>query len=91
MFKLRHSLRTKNKIESLKSVCENKDFCYVILPSEDTKIWEFNHYQRSSKASFIIYANLEWMIKRIDGCKTNPETTSKESKHILSDFSMSTI
>ena len=33
-----HSIRTKNKLESHEKVCENKDFCNVIMPSEDTKI-----------------------------------------------------
>ena len=30
-----HIFRTKNKLESHKKVCENKDFCNVIMPSED--------------------------------------------------------
>ena len=29
------------------------------MPSEDTKILEFNQYQKSDKAPFIIYADLE--------------------------------
>ena len=33
-----HSFRTKNKLELHKRVCENKDFCNIIMPSEDTKI-----------------------------------------------------
>ena len=37
-----HSYRTKNKLESHKKVCEKKDFCSVVMPSEDTKILEFN-------------------------------------------------
>ena len=32
-----HSYRTK-KVESHKKVCENKNFCNVIMPSEDSKI-----------------------------------------------------
>ena len=31
-----HSFRTKNKSESHKTVYETKDFCNVIMPSEDT-------------------------------------------------------
>ena len=34
----------------------NKDFYKVIMPFEDTKIIEFNKYQKSDKAPFIIYA-----------------------------------
>ena len=64
-----HSFRTKNKLESHKKVCENKDFCNIIMSSEDTKILEFNQYQKPDKAPFIIYADLECTIQKIDGCK----------------------
>ena len=88
-----HSFRTKNKLESHRKKCENKDFCSVIMPSEDTKILEFNQYQKSDKAPFIIYADLECIIKKADGCKNNPDNsyTTKVSEHILSGFSMSTL
>ena len=88
-----HSFRTKNKLESHRKKCENKDFCSVIMPSEDTKILGFNQYKKSDKAPFIIYADLECIIEKIDGCKNNPEnsSTTKVSEHIPSGFSMSTI
>ena len=88
-----HSFRTKIKLESHIRVCENKDFCNVIMPSEDTKILEFSQYQKSDKAPFIIYADLECIIKKIAECKNNPENSSatKVTKHIPSGFSMSTI
>ena len=46
------------------------------MPSEDTKILEFNQYQKSFKAPFIIYAYLQWIIEKIDGCKNNPGNLS---------------
>ena len=63
------------------------------MPSDDTKILEFNQYQKSDKAPFIIYADLECIIEKIDGCKNNAEnsSTTKVSKHIPSGFSLSTI
>ena len=39
-----HSFKIKNKLGSHKKVCKNKAFCNVIMPSEDTKILEFNQY-----------------------------------------------
>ena len=39
------------------------------MPSKDTKILEFNQYQKSDKAIFIIYADLECIIEKIDKCK----------------------
>ena len=70
-----------------------KKFCGVTLPLENTKILEFNQYQESDKAPFIIYADLECLIEKIDGCKNNPEnsSTSKVGKHIPSGLSISTV
>ena len=63
------------------------------MPSEDTKILEFNQYQKSDKVPFIICADLECIIETIDGCNNNPEnsSTTKVSEHIPSGFSMTTI
>ena len=54
------------------------------MPTEDTKILEFNQYQKSDKAPFIIYTDLECIIERIHGCKNNSEnsSTTKISEHI---------
>ena len=62
------------------------------MPSEDTKILEFNKCQKSDEAPFIIYIDLECITEKIDGCQNNPEYsfTTKVSKHIPSGFSMST-
>ena len=56
-----------------KKVWENKDFCTIVMLSEGTKTSKFLQYQKSDKATFIIYADLECLIERIDGCKNNPE------------------
>ena len=38
------------------------------MPFEDTKILEFNQYQKPDKAQFIIYADFECIIENIDVC-----------------------
>ena len=82
------SSATQNKRDSNKKVCEHKDFCKIVTPSEDTKISEFNQYQKYDKAAFT-YADF----KCFDGCKNNTENsfTTKVGKHIPSGSSMSTI
>ena len=52
-------LEKKTRLELHKRVCENKDFCNVITPSEDTKILGLNQHQKSDQAPFVIYAGLE--------------------------------
>ena len=63
-----HSFATESKCECHKKVCENKYFCNVVVPSEDTEILEFNHYQKSYKSPFVIYAGLECLTEETDGC-----------------------
>ena len=64
------------------------------MPSEDTKILEFNQNKKSDKTPFTIYADLERLIEKIDGCENleNSFTTKVGySKHISSGFSKSMI
>ena len=60
---------------------------------EGTKILKLNQYQKSNKAPFTIYADLECIIKKIDECKNSPEnsSTTKVRKYIPLGFLMSTI
>ena len=58
-----HSFATESKCESHKKGFQNKDF-NIVMPSEDTKILEFNQYQTGDKVLFIIYADLECLMER---------------------------
>ena len=54
--------RTK-KLESQKRVSENKDFCGVVMPSQEAKILQFDQYQKFDKTPSFIYGDLESLIK----------------------------
>ena len=43
------------------------------MSSEETKILEFNQYQKSDKTPFINYGDLECLMQKIDGSKNNSE------------------
>ena len=64
-----HSFATENKLQLHLKVCENKDFCNIIMPSHGIKILEFTQYQKSDKAPFIISEDLECVREKMDGCK----------------------
>ena len=83
----------KHKRESPNNTFENKDFCNIAMLSENTKILEFNQYQKSNKEPFIIYADLECLIEKIYRCENNAENsfTTKVGEHSPSGFSISTI
>ena len=63
------------------------------MPSEKDNILEFNQYMKSDKMPYIIYADIESLIKRRDGCVNNPEnsSTTKKGQHVPCEYSMSTI
>ena len=63
------------------------------MPSEKDNILEFNQYMKSDKIPYIIYTDIESLIKKIDGCANDPEnsSTTKIDKHIPFGSSVSTI
>ena len=77
MFELPSLLQFK-KVKSHEKVCQNKDFCGAAMPLEDTKMLEFNQYVKSDKMPYTIYANLESLLVKIDGCKNNSENNLKQ-------------
>ena len=46
------------------------------MNSKNTKILDFNQFQKSDKASFVTYVGLKCMIEKIDECKNSPENSS---------------
>ena len=71
-----HSFRTENRFDSHEKVCENKDFCEILMPSEKDNILVFNQNMKSDKIPYIIYADIESLIKKIDGFTNNPGNPS---------------
>ena len=83
---------TENKLESHKKVCENHDYCSIEMPNEDNKILKYNHGEKSMKAPFIIFADLESLLEKMDTCYNNLEksSTTKTNKHTPSGYSLFT-
>ena len=48
-----YSSRKKNKLDLQKMYVKINNFCGVVIPSEYTKILEFNQYPKSDKTPFI--------------------------------------
>ena len=59
---------------------------------EDNKILKYNHGEKSIKAPYAIYADLECLLKKVDTCHNNPEksSTTKKNKHEISGYSLFT-
>ena len=59
-----HSFRTENKLKSYEKLCQNKDFFGIVMPAEKNKILKPNQYMKSDKMPYVIYADLESLIKK---------------------------
>ena len=59
------------------------------MPKEDEKTLKYNHGEKSLKASFIIYADLESILRKEQLCQNNLENsyTERKAKNIPSGYS----
>ena len=63
------------------------------MSSKKDNILEFNQYMKSDKMPYFIYTDMESLIKKIDGCINNPETSStiKIGEHFPCRYSIWTL
>ena len=78
------SFRTKSKLEIYKKICENHDYCYVQMPNNENIILEYKHSQKSQRAPFVIYSDLECLLQKTnDENNDQNKSTIKINNHIL--------
>ena len=71
-----YSHGTKNKLKKHYNVCKNHDYCYVEMSEEDRKILKYNHGEKSVKHPFIIYADLKYLLAKVNTRHNNSEKLS---------------
>ena len=87
-----HSYRTHNKLKKHERVCNNHDYCRVYMAKEHKNI-KYLPGEKSLKGPFIIYADLEYLLKKVRSCQNNPENsyTEKKVKHKPSGYAWCSI
>ena len=62
------------------------------MPTKDNNIIKYNHAEKFMKVSFIIYADLECLLKKMSTCINNPNesSTTKINNHTPSGYSIFT-
>ena len=68
-----HSYRTENKLIVHKKICENHEYCNIEMPNPNNNIIKYNQVDKSLELPFIIYADLECLLKKTDTCQNNPD------------------
>ena len=63
-----YSTEKKKQLKKHEKVCNDHDYCYVEMPNEGNKILKYNYGEKSVKASFTIYADLECLLEKMYSC-----------------------
>ena len=63
-----HSYRTINNLKKHERLSNNHDYCHVDMPEKGKNILKYRSGDKSLKVSFIIYADLECLLKKEQSC-----------------------
>ena len=74
-------------------VCNDHDYCYIEMPNESNKILKYNYGEKSLKAPFIDYTELECLLEKMHSCqnnfaKSNTEKKQQKTKYRPSGYSI---
>ena len=74
--------QTKQALDKHKEYCYNNECVKTIMPVKDTYL-RFKNFLHSEKFPFVVYADMESLIKNMDNCDPNPDKsyTKKYQKH----------
>ena len=50
------------------------------MPNEDNKILTYTHEEKSMKAPFIIYSDVDCLLEKMHSCQNNPEKSYTRKK-----------
>ena len=87
-----HSYRTISKLKKHEKICKNHDFCHLKIPDVDNNMLESKPGKKSLKNAFIIYADLECLLLKMNTCNNNPNKayTTAKALHKISGYSLLT-
>ena len=68
-----NSYTTKNKLKEHEEICNNHDSCHIEMPKWTEKKLIYNPGEKSLKAPFVIYFDLECLSKKKNLVKTIPK------------------
>ena len=62
------------------------------MPTKDSNIIKYNQGKKSIKLSFVVYADLEYLLEKMSTCQNNPNesSTTEINKHVPSGYSLFT-
>ena len=78
-----NSYTTKNKLKEHEEICNNHDSCHIEMPKWFEKILKHNPGEKSLKAPFGIYLDLECLLKKEQSHENNNIEKSYTEKKVV--------
>ena len=75
-----NSYTTKNQLKEHEEICNNHDSCRVEMPNWVNKMLEHNLGEKSLKAQFVFYIDLECILKKYNLVKTTLKNLTQIKK-----------
>ena len=74
----------------MRKICENNDYCEIIMPDEDNKILRHRKGTKCIKMEYVIYLDLECILTKHDTYANNLNNSYSKtlSTHEVSGFSL---
>ncbi|XP_070163544.1 uncharacterized protein [Polyergus mexicanus] len=66
-----HYFRTSDKLSAHSVECGRMNECAIVLPTKDDKWLEFRNYSRKERLPFVVYADLECVLKKKEERRTS--------------------
>ena len=69
------SYRIENKLKEHELVCDNHDYCELIMPDKKDEILKYAQGTKSLKMEHAIYVDLECLLLKHNTCVNNPNNS----------------
>ena len=78
-----HSFSTDNSLREHERLCDNHDYCQIVMSEKDNNILKYHPRKKSLKTPFTIYSDLECLLIKEKSCQNNHEKsyTERKAKH----------
>ena len=88
-----HSYSTMDKLKKHELVCDNHDYCEILMSDDKNKILKYASGSKSLKMAHAIYVDIECLLVKHDPCSNNLNRTWSKtiSTHLPSGYSTNVV
>ena len=88
-----HSFRTENKLKEDELVCENHEYCEIVMSDDKNKIIKYATGSKSLKMTHAIYVDIECQLEKHDTCTNtlNKSWPTSKKTHIPTGYAINIV